>query len=522
MHNLSARTLLVWVCLGVATNASAQAQETPSSPPTELPATAVQNQDSVGLSPQMPQYGAELDEGRPVTTTPVGNAGGFKLDFHGYMRAPMRIGFGPRNDGMPGTELHSPPRIPDGTFTNWNYLNNNPGPWAELMFSYGNNRTTMTVSVASFNQTIAGYRELQAQQGINQAFVTVRFPDTFGRYGGLVANVGSFTNRYGTAGKYGAGMYQTYLFGRTRAAGETLTATLNLSPNHELVIEHGIGAKLDVVPFVKLDPRPEYLPYEGPQPQGSTFLHHAHALWTWRKTLTLGAHYLHSWSPDDRQEVGVPSQPGSMTVTGGEIRLNGGVAGDGYLGFSRVEANNVRVLSDAIEVVHSLGGWQFKNNFFGRYDPRTGTAVRDQSGRVDTVLFQHSVSIGKIARYPTRFWGRGPDLVATLFGMYNQVQSDNNSHSKLKLGADLLYTPLDWLGVGGRYDLVRPDSRDAEQSFAVLSPRLQIRTEFLSHERIIVQYSRYFLGNKAYPAFPFETSDMADQNVFMIAASMWW
>ncbi|MDX2022260.1 MAG: hypothetical protein SF187_18635 [Deltaproteobacteria bacterium] len=529
MHNFCARTLPVWVCLGGAIiSARAQAQEatedqeTPEAPAAGAPTPAPADKDSVGLSPQTPQYGQEADEARPAPASATIGGDGFKLDFQGYMRAPMRIGVGPRNDGMPGNELHSPPRIPDGTFTNWNYLNNTPGPWAEMMFGYGNSRATMTVSIASFNQTVAGYRELQAQQGINQAFVTVRFPDTFGRYGGLVANVGSFTNRYGTAGKYGAGMYQTYLFGRTRVAGETLTATFNLTPNHDLVLEHGIGAKLDVIPFVKVDPRPEYLPYEGPEPQGSTFLHHAHVLWTWRKTLTLGGHYLRSWSPDDRQLAGVASAPGSMTVKGGEVRLNGGVVGDGYLGFSRVEANNVRVLSDAIEVLHSFGGWQFKNNFFGRFDPRTGTAVRDESGRVDTLLFQHSVSIGKIARYPARFWGRGPDLVATVFGMYNRVQSDNNSHTKLKVGADLLYTPLPWLGVGGRYDLVRPDSRDAEESFSVLSPRLQFRTQFLAHERITVQYSRYFLGSKAYPAFPYETSNAADPDVFMIVASMWW
>ncbi len=45
----------------------------------------------------------------------------------------------------------------------------------------------------------------------------------FGEYGGLVWNVGTFQNRYGTAGKYDGGMYETYLFGRTHQTGETLT-----------------------------------------------------------------------------------------------------------------------------------------------------------------------------------------------------------------------------------------------------------------------------------------------------------
>ena len=34
--------------------------------------------------------------------------------------------------------------------------------------------------------------------------------------------VGGFTNRYGAAGRYDAGKYETYLFGRTHVAGATV------------------------------------------------------------------------------------------------------------------------------------------------------------------------------------------------------------------------------------------------------------------------------------------------------------
>lgn len=484
----------------------------PTEPPPRPPAA------SVGLDPTLPQFGSDVDL---PPTTGVEVARGYRVRFHGYLRAPLRVGLGPRNDRQSGWELHAPARIPDLSFTNWQYLDNMPGPWAELFFTYENQRVSASLSIAGYNQTVAGYRELQAQLGINQAFVTARFPETFGRWGGLSVTVGSFTNRYGTAGRYDAGYYETYLFGRTRAAGETTTADLVLSPDLRLVFEHGVGAKLDVIPFEAPMPRPEYLPYPGPVPQGSTFIHHAHAALAW-KTLRLGTHYLTSWSPDDRNAPNTTSTPGRMTVTGGELRVTDGVWGHGYLGYSHIDAKDVLVLSDALDVLHSSGGWQFKNNYFGRFDPRTGMKPPDDSGTVDTLLFQYNVSIGAIARRPRRFWGNGPDLVLAVFGMYNWVDSATQTHQKAKFGGEATYTPLSWLGIGARYDLVQPNMSDSDESFSVLSPRLVLRTAFLTHERIILQYSRYFLGREAYAAHPYNELPKADEHAFMLAASMWW
>src|SRR6185295_18801394 len=205
------------------------------------------------------------------------------------------------------------PRVPGASYITWEYTNTVPGPWAQLNFSFGNSRAMMTVIVDSYGQTSAGYRQLQGQQGIDQAFVTLNFPEAFGDRGGLVWNIGSFQNRYGTAGKYDGGMYETYLFGRTHVAGETLTANIEVAPEWGLTLEQGIGAKIEVVPFTNnqlfqifkgssggncynvtdfnqkctdnngwgfqnylSDRDAEYLPYAGPVPQGSTFLAHGH------------------------------------------------------------------------------------------------------------------------------------------------------------------------------------------------------------------------------------------------------
>jgi hypothetical protein len=476
-------------------------------------------QDSgAGLNTALPEYGSEV-ESREGVAVP----GGF--DFHGYLRVPARIGIGPHHDGSAGKELHVPPRAPDMSFTSWEYTHNHVGPWVDLVLSYGNDRVTATTSIASRNPTIASYRNLQAQLGINTAFVTLRFPEAFGTHGGLSWDVGALSNRYGTAGKHNAGMYQTYLFGRTRVAGETLTADVGIGPHLVLVLEHGLGAKIDVIPFAQGNGADEA--YPGPVPQGSTYLHHAHAELTLLKTWQLGLHHLTVWSSDDRKTAGIdgvipPSEPGRLMVYGGELRFMGGVYGDGYVGFSRVEARDILSIADGLELLHSQNGWQFRNNFFGAFDARDGSTAGDPNGRVDTLLFQYELSLGKILRHPERFWGNGPDLTAVVYGMFNAVDHAQNPHKKLKYGAEVIYKMLAFLSAGARYDLVRPDLDNARRSFSSVTGELVFRTNFTGHERIVLKYSRYFYGGQVYPAFPYADITQLDRDVLSITANMWW
>ncbi|HVY29510.1 MAG TPA: hypothetical protein VHB79_23285 [Polyangiaceae bacterium] len=520
------RSTRLILALGLSCALPVRAQPAPPHPEAESPSETSEAPAAPGKSSEIddelslaPTQGEASGDTAPPPERGQGvAAGGFEI--HGYLRAPLRLSIGPKNDRSSGNELHAPARVPDASFTDWRYLNLMPGPWSELFFSYGSPRASATISIAGYNQTIAGYRDLEAQLGINQAFVTLQFPGTFGRYGDLSLTAGSFSNRYGTAGKHDAGMYQTYLFGRTKVVGETLTAKLWLSPQVGLVLEHGFGGKLDSVPFDTLNPRPDYLPYPGPVPQGSSFVNHAHLGLDLGKSVRLAGHYLRAWTPDDHNAPGTTSVPGSMTIVGGEAHLLGGAAGDGYLGFSHIAAHHVRPLSDVIEVLHSSGGYELKNNFFGRYDPRTKITPPDDSGRIESILGQYTLSLGKLVRYPARFNGNGPDLSLTLFGMYNVVRSDTFDHEMLKLGAEAFYSLIEVLGIGVRFDQVNPDMADSKQSFSVLSPRIVLRTRFLGRERVILQYSHYFLGRSAYPAFPYNTAPEADKNAVMLSASM--
>jgi hypothetical protein len=107
--------------------------------------------------------------------------------------------------------------------------------------------------------------------------------------------------------------------------------------------------------------------------------------------------------------------------------------------------------------------------------------------------------------------------------------------TKLKMGGDLTYLPLRWLGLGGRFDLVQPDLADSGRSFSVGTARLLLRTAFLTREQVVLQVSRYWygaayapgnpLGGAGYPydgrAVPPSAALGADRNALQLAGIIW-
>ena len=51
------------------------------------------------------------------------------------------------------------------------------------------------------------------------------------------------------------------------------------------------------------------------------------------------------------------------------------------------------------------------------------------------------------------------------------------------------------MAVGVGADAVNPDMSDSTQSFYALSPKLIFRSEFVTHESITLQVSKYFYGS---------------------------
>lgn len=506
---------------------------------------AAEEAEAAAPARRAPQIGMAPDDTLVVPSYNLEDAGtssAWKFDFHGFFRAPMRIGFGSRDDAGTGAsklQVHSPPVVPDTNYTRWTYTNVSPGPWVEMLFQYGNDRAKMTTAIAAYNITSGGWRELQAQLGIDRAFLTLNFPELLAERGRLAWNVGVFSNRYGAPGRYDAGAYETYVFGRTRIAGETLTLDLDIAPELQLIAEHGIGAKLDQqkwTPRAVGTPIPyeQFDPYPGPTQQGTTLLHHGHLGVVWGGMLTLTGHYLKAWTADARATGMNPDA--SMRVVGADLRLIGGWLGDGYVGFSSTKATNANALSDALELIHSQGGWQFTNNYLGG----------EGYGTVNTLAFQYTFSMAAFLLRPQAWWGDGADLTLQVFGMYNTIEGgevnaagepitavvqfrDIEGRKKFKWGAQALYSPLPFLSFGGRFDQVQPNLDDATRSFMVFTPRAILKTDFVTHEQVIIQYSIYSYRENVQLPFPFEgpgatfpANGQRDKGVFTIAASMWW
>jgi hypothetical protein len=328
-----------------------------------------------------------------------------------------------------------------------------------------------------------------------------------------------------------------------------LTPTLEYDINDwTIAVEGGFGAKLEPIPFygapgtAGLGTLPIWEPYPGPVPQESAFVAHGHLGVVFKKMLLLGAHYLNVFANDNERSSAFRGmayggrasnvEKPRITVWGLDAKLLGGVLGDGYLGYSHLDARNGQFIGDAIEVLHSFGGWQLHDNYFG-----TKGGTEPVTGKIDTVEFQYSFSFGQLFHYPQAFWGDGPDIIVTPFMMMNKVSGTMGGAfdmTKLKLGTEITYIPLPWLGLGARYDLVQPNLDDSTRSFSVISPRVIFRTAFVTHEQVMFQYSRYFYGDAYDPnsmnpegsQYPYSSQPGAaglgvDANAFQVAAIIW-
>jgi hypothetical protein len=517
---------------------------------------AAESAPAPAAAPAAPSAASGSPVGAPPPGTPggpVANPSEWKFDFKGYLRAPLRFGLGKRDNptaGQNSNTLHAP-IVPDDQYLSWQYTSVQSKDWAEAFFSYGNSWVKGVIGLQAFNFTDAAFVQTSSQFGIAQGYVQINHDLGFENVR-LEAKAGSFWGRYGMAGKYDSGKYDTFLFGRTHVMGAAVKMEIDVGP-FTLWAEEGFGGK-----------RPDPSVYNNAK---FTLLNHVHGGIRWNKMIELGIHDLYSWTmEEDRVGATLVNPPdGSMNVVGPEVRVMGTLAGDLYFGFSHVGAKNAVTVAPAVEVIHSNGGGEYAlgvtDNYLNGRSP-TG-AVPDESsngnGAVDTVLLQYDFSLANLLanlKEPkSTYWGEGMDLSLSLFGMFNFVKSEDpdvNGITKMKFGTDLTFNALPWLAVAARIDRVQPNSRIPEQSFAILSPRVVFRSAWVTHEEITLQYSRYFYNQRTCaagqnpvfctqpppsPVLPdgFGATDMnqapntrgapttrPDLNVFKVQATMWW
>src|SRR6185295_9300837 len=115
------------------------------------------------------------------------------------------------------------------------------------------------------------------------------------------------------------------------------------------------------------------------------------------------------------------TQPdGSLTVLGAEAVVRGGRFGRFYLGVSRAALSHTESLAGLVQVLNTGSGYSFMERYLGPASHGTG--------RLFTLGSEYSISLGKLTRYPEDFWGEGTDVLLSVFGMYNQVASDDASY----------------------------------------------------------------------------------------------
>lgn len=538
----------------------------------------------LGLSPHVPGQPSVLPGGViPAFGAPLRPTQGARFDFHGYLQAGGRVGFNNRqhrNDGQGSLVWHGDPSVPRGNvFENTNTV---PYTWSELRFSYSTPMVTATVSLGAWALSQAmqasGSFQPNAQLWVRDAFLTYvpRGLDPVK----LTWNVGVFEDRYGWMEQYSSGAYGAPLVATIAGVGETLTATLPIGPNFQLKLEHGIKSNLDRPPAnVPTGPSNNWQkPWEG-----QTLVNHAHAGLDYKGMIQPSLHFIAASARDDQgDEValgnlracyndyvgGTPEDctdldhaDGSLRTFAADVRFAMRRFGYLYLGVSHTEVEHVRTLNGVVQILNAGGGRDFMDRWAGRNNDR---------GRASLLLAggQYTVSLGELLRYPEEYFGEGPDLRLSVFGMYAHITSDDparDGEDKYKFGLEATYSMLPWLAAAGRFDRSVPYvhqpkarffdepprdplcvatgevngagqsayrcslyPRQNDNSFSVLTAKLILRSDWTAREALTLQYS-HFIYRSDFHLVTLNSggqvstqTDQPDQHLLALYGTLWW
>jgi hypothetical protein len=487
---------------------------------------------ALSLDPSAPQIGALPGGVTPAFGQKSLSEDEWRFDFHGFLTAPLNAGIGSRPMPMPGqskTTLHSPPVVPDDleTFSHTGVV---PTTYAQINFSEGNSVVTGVVSiVAKQANASTSFLEPASQLGVTDVFVALTPPINDRVH--LQALVGAFTSRFGSPGEYDEGRYGTPLIARISGVGEQATAKIGFGDLTLILMEGLHGQSNKASQSITVD---AWNNFADPG-AGSSFVAHGHVGVGWRRQLTVGAHFLRAFSMDDRAGTSAPD--GRINIFAGDARVNAGRFGHLYLAYSYTDALQSRAVSRIISVLNAPGGLGLMSNYFGLNSGGTGT--------LRTIGGQYDLSIGKLVSYPIPFSGDGPDVYVSVFGLLTHVTSADpgvdpstanvaagvpghpwTGSDKRKLGLEATYSVLPWLAASLRYDRVDPLTDDAHYSFAVVSPRVILRTDWQATDQIVIQYSHWFNGSNTLVRTgdppTVDPAQVPDGDMLSISASMWW
>jgi hypothetical protein len=499
---------------------------------------------SLGLSPFAPQNFSALPGGvTPAFGSPV-SADGWRFEFSGYLQQPIVAALGKRQNvfvGQKETTIHGDPIVPGGSYGWFDHTQTVPGPWTQVNFHYGNKVVKATAIIGSWTigQSAYGanYFITPSQLWFNDAFLTYT-PDI-----GPVKMrtlVGVYPDRYGAMSKWGGGAYGLALMGQLDGMGTTTTFAFPFENEITFGFEGGLKGDFRKSPLgIVQDGSNEY-PLEE---QGSTFGAHGHFSASYLDSYTLSAHYIHTWSQDDRTDAAVfydahTTQPypmdGQIDLSGVDVRADLDRFGYLYLGLAHLAGKNATSVTNLLKFLNNGGGKELNNSFWG--------FASNGNGAMTILAGQYTLSLGTLLRYPREFWGDGPDIQVSLFGMYGNVDSDADTNptqqystpqstalwdaNMFKLGQETTYSLLPWLAASFRADFVMPDTRNSGRAFAVFSPKLVFRTDWQTREALTLQYAGYLLGDDVIvqgdSRLSNTTSGNPDRHLLALYGTMWW
>jgi hypothetical protein len=479
----------------------------------------------LGLSPYAPQVPG-LPAGLTIPFSAPAPSDDWSFNFWGYMSAALRVGRGSRDfatSDQNETTLHTFPRIVDayGLFSGTNAP---PGSWVDLTFEYGNNAVTAHVKISTWKPTVGSdWTPIGSQNFFQEAYLTYKFP--IGKLA-MKATVGAFSNTYGGLGQYDVGRYNAAIIGMPFGVGETLAAQYDIDGKHTLFFEDGIMGRLGKTPVgpapvVSIDGL-----YNSSIP--SSWIHHVHAGLARQGTmpLVLGLHYITNWAQDERDQQDDPrtsfldesNRPDPrMDVYGADLRMLDNYLGNFAVAASYADARYATLLT-GLNFFGSFNGEQMTKRFFG---PRgAGTA------KMLVVGAEYNLAWARLLRHPVAFGGDGPELTTSVFADYASVNSkdpDFDGRKMIKFGAEATYRFFPWLAVSARADRVIPNSKDTDESFSVLSPKIIFKSDWLSHESVTLAYTRWFYGAHTHAEFPYDfTRGQLDSEMYALTFGMWW
>jgi hypothetical protein len=481
----------------------------------------------LGLSPYAPRVGS-LPGGITAAYGSPMLPHEWTFRWTGYMSASLQASIHQRErtaDGQSDTVLHALPSTVD-EYASFLSTNTVPGHWVAMNFIYGNERVSATVGLTTYNPSEpTTYYQLGSQQFISNMFLTFS-PEPIA---GIRAHwmVGVFANNYGGLGQYGGGMYANSIVGGPRGAGETLTVEYDLSETLVATLEHGImGMRTGTVPRAVVPSLENG--YANPAWPADWVSHvHVGATLKGDPEIRAQAHYLHNWSQDDTTQLTVDDPltrqidethilDADLYVYGLDISINSPTWGYLGAGVAYIEGEHAYALRSL--TTYGGTGDQLTDRWWGGSTGGTGTLL--------VAGINYAVSLGKIVSYPTPFPGDGPDLtinagfhIATTSTEYEPF----DGRVRHKYGLDVMYTFLRYLGVGGRVDRVVPNSKDSEETFHVLSARLQFRTDWNSRELITLRYAKWLYGGRTHSdGMGARQIDRLDDQLVALNFGMWW